>query len=173
MSFTSNFCDQSPYTPNPQPEDKELSFEEVLNDLFRMGAENLKGMKQEEAKVEKQEEPDNDIDSIPIQVLDVMDDVIQPSIPQTIHTTPSDDSYDSPATDPILDELLEEFGDELLNITVDNEEKICNPTRDIEELELGLYRMIDKVFEVGIWMLLYEAFLEHVLRHVIDHSEQI
>ncbi|GJT12031.1 hypothetical protein Tco_0859073 [Tanacetum coccineum] len=31
-SFTSNFCDQLPYTPNPQPDDKELSFEEVFDD---------------------------------------------------------------------------------------------------------------------------------------------
>ncbi|GKC61789.1 hypothetical protein Tco_1089387, partial [Tanacetum coccineum] len=28
-SFTSNFCDQSPCTPNPQPKDEELSFEEL------------------------------------------------------------------------------------------------------------------------------------------------
>ncbi|GJX71932.1 RNA-directed DNA polymerase, eukaryota, reverse transcriptase zinc-binding domain protein [Tanacetum coccineum] len=131
-----------PYKPNPQCEDKELSFKEVFDDLFRMGAENLRGMKQEEAKVEdcdegnmddiwdisvkdvgrlkqlltptihtlpepnpvvqpyvplipfpdevkvvREEKPYNDIDSIYIQVPDVMDDVIQHLIPQTIHTT--------------------------------------------------------------------------------------
>nr|GEX17647.1 phytochrome B [Tanacetum cinerariifolium] len=41
----------------------------------------------------------------------------------------------APDTDPILDELLEEFGNELLYITVVDEEVDCNPTRDIKELE--------------------------------------
>ncbi|GJV75744.1 hypothetical protein Tco_1507328 [Tanacetum coccineum] len=84
-----------------------------------MGAENLRGMKQEEAKVEdcdegnmddiwdimvedveslRQEEPDNDIGSIPTQ-------------------------------------LLEEFEDKILDITVVDEEDDFNSTRDIEELE--------------------------------------
>ncbi|GKA33764.1 hypothetical protein Tco_0720193 [Tanacetum coccineum] len=51
------------------------------------------------------------------------------------------DEYDlymamqSPATDPILDEFLEEVRDVLLNIIPDDEEADCNPTRDIEELE--------------------------------------
>ncbi|GJZ09188.1 hypothetical protein Tco_0543471 [Tanacetum coccineum] len=49
--------------------------------------------------------------------------------------TPPHDAYDAPATDPILDELLEEFRDELLDITVVDEEADCNPTRDIEKLE--------------------------------------
>ncbi|GKC88785.1 hypothetical protein Tco_1149434, partial [Tanacetum coccineum] len=79
------------------------------------GAENLSGMKQEEAKVEDcdegnmddvwditQEEPDNDIDSILTQV---------------------------------PDGLLEEFRDEILDITLVDEEADFNPTKDIEELE--------------------------------------
>ncbi|GJX04849.1 hypothetical protein Tco_0190765 [Tanacetum coccineum] len=37
-----------------------------------------------------EEEPNNDIDSISIQVPDVMDNVTQPFIPQIIHTTPPD-----------------------------------------------------------------------------------
>ncbi|GKB63030.1 hypothetical protein Tco_0919216 [Tanacetum coccineum] len=49
--------------------------------------------------------------------------------------TPPGDTYDAPATDPILDELLVEFGDELLDITVVDEEADCNPTKDIEELD--------------------------------------
>ncbi|GJV43808.1 hypothetical protein Tco_1428344 [Tanacetum coccineum] len=51
--FTSKFCDQSSCTPIPQPEDKELSLKEVLNNLFRIGAENLRGIKQEEVQVEE------------------------------------------------------------------------------------------------------------------------
>ncbi|GKA40294.1 hypothetical protein Tco_0732887 [Tanacetum coccineum] len=48
------------FTSNPQPDDKELSFEEVFKNLFRMGAENLSGMKQEEAKVEDCDEGNMD-----------------------------------------------------------------------------------------------------------------
>ncbi|GKB09962.1 hypothetical protein Tco_0843885, partial [Tanacetum coccineum] len=62
----------------------------------------------DEAKVVRDEEPNNDDDSISIHVPDVMDDVIQPSIPQVIHTTPPDKDYVAPATKSILDELLEE-----------------------------------------------------------------
>nr|GEZ85390.1 hypothetical protein [Tanacetum cinerariifolium]GEZ85892.1 hypothetical protein [Tanacetum cinerariifolium] len=55
-SFTSNFCDQLPYIRNPQPDDRELSLVEVFSNLFRMGAEKLKGMKQKDAKVEDSDE---------------------------------------------------------------------------------------------------------------------
>ncbi|GJY79964.1 hypothetical protein Tco_0492715 [Tanacetum coccineum] len=89
----------------------------------------------DEVKVIRDEESNNDVVGISIQVLDVMDDVIQPLIPQVIHTTPPDKDYVAPATKSILDELLKEFGDEILNITVVDEEADCNPTKDIEELE--------------------------------------
>ncbi|GKD05397.1 hypothetical protein Tco_1180371, partial [Tanacetum coccineum] len=46
-------------------------------------------------------------------VPDEMDKVIQPLISQPIHTTPPNDDYVAPATKSILDELLEEFGDEI------------------------------------------------------------
>ncbi|GKA80679.1 hypothetical protein Tco_0787371 [Tanacetum coccineum] len=63
----------------------------------------------DEVKVVRDEEPNNDVDSISIHVLDVMDDVIQPSIPQVIHTTPPPyKDYVAPATKSILDEILEE-----------------------------------------------------------------
>nr|GEV47374.1 hypothetical protein [Tanacetum cinerariifolium] len=62
----------------------------------------------DEVKVVRDEEPNNDVDSIYIHVPDVMDDVIQPSIPQTINTTPHDKDYVAHATKSILDELLEE-----------------------------------------------------------------
>ncbi|GJU26538.1 hypothetical protein Tco_1165159 [Tanacetum coccineum] len=66
---------------------------------------------------------------------DVMDDVIQPSISKTIHTTPPDRDYVAPATKSILDELLEEFSDEILNVTMVDKEDDFNPTKDIKELE--------------------------------------
>ncbi|GKD58439.1 hypothetical protein Tco_1295948 [Tanacetum coccineum] len=183
--FTSNF---SPCTPNPLPDDKELSFEEEYNIWVRIGVKNLRKQKEtkvkecdegdiydiwditvedverlrkilipnvhnlpktdlvvqpcipllpspDEVKVVRDEEPNNDVGSISIQVPDVMDGEIQPSIPQSIHTPPPDKDYVAPATKSILDELLEEFGDEILNVTVVDEGDDFNPTKDIEELE--------------------------------------
>nr|GFB66295.1 hypothetical protein [Tanacetum cinerariifolium] len=89
----------------------------------------------DEVKVVRDEEPNNDVDSISIQVPNDMNDVIQPSIPQTIHTTLADKDYVAPATKSVLDEHLEEFKDEILNVTVVDEEVNINPTKDIEVLE--------------------------------------
>nr|GEV31280.1 retrovirus-related Pol polyprotein from transposon TNT 1-94 [Tanacetum cinerariifolium] len=85
-----NFYDKSPCTLDPQAKDKELSLEEIFNDLFKVIRQIL---------------------------------------------TPPDDAYDAPATNPVLDELLEEFRDELLVNTVVDKEADYNPTRDVEELE--------------------------------------
>ncbi|GJV35136.1 hypothetical protein Tco_1407613 [Tanacetum coccineum] len=68
-------------------------------------------------------------------VPDVIDGVIQPSIPQVIYTTPLDKDYVAPVTKSILDELLEEFRDEILNVTMVDGEADYNPNKDIEELE--------------------------------------
>nr|GEZ87073.1 hypothetical protein [Tanacetum cinerariifolium] len=89
----------------------------------------------DEVKVVRDEELNNDVNSISIQVLDVMDDVIQPSTPQGIHTTPLDKDYVAPATKSIMDELFEKFRDEILNVTMVDEEADYNPNMDIEELE--------------------------------------
>lgn len=58
--------------------------------------------------------------------------------PLTSPITPPDDNYEAPTTNPILDELLNEFGDEVLDVTVIDEEAGCNPTKDVE-LEPVLY----------------------------------
>ncbi|GKC60698.1 hypothetical protein Tco_1088296 [Tanacetum coccineum] len=106
--------------------ERRLCFKEDYNNWVRIGVENLR--KQEEAKVDdcdegnmddiwditgedveslrqlltptvvREEEPNNDVVSISIQVPDVIDDVIQPLIPQTLHTTPPDKDYVAPAT---------------------------------------------------------------------------
>nr|GEZ78737.1 hypothetical protein [Tanacetum cinerariifolium] len=62
---------------------------------------------------------------------DEMDEVIQPLIPQPIQTIPPNNDYIAPATKLILDE----FRDEIMNVTMVDEEADLNPTRDIEELE--------------------------------------
>ncbi|GJT93854.1 mitochondrial proton/calcium exchanger protein-like protein isoform X1, partial [Tanacetum coccineum] len=66
-------------------------------------------------------------------VPDEIDEIVQPLIPEPIHTTPPNDDYVAPATKSILDELLEEFGDEILNVATIDEE--ADPTKDLEELE--------------------------------------
>ncbi|GKE12710.1 hypothetical protein Tco_1416261, partial [Tanacetum coccineum] len=63
------------------------------------------------------------------------DEIVQPLIPEPIHTTPPNDDYVAPATKSILDELLEEFGDENLNVATIDKEADFNPTKDLEELE--------------------------------------
>ncbi|GJT77845.1 hypothetical protein Tco_1044570 [Tanacetum coccineum] len=44
-------------------------------------------------------------------------------------------NYVAPATKSILDDLLEEFREEILNVTMVDEGADFNPTKDIEELE--------------------------------------
>ncbi|GJZ30915.1 hypothetical protein Tco_0575962 [Tanacetum coccineum] len=61
-------------------------------------------------------------------VLDEIDEIVQSVIPEPIHTTPPNDDYVAPATKSILDELLEEFGDEILNVAMIDEEANFNPT---------------------------------------------
>ncbi|GJY98719.1 hypothetical protein Tco_0516149 [Tanacetum coccineum] len=70
-------------------------------------------------------------------VPDVIDN-IQALIPETMHTTPLDEDYVAPATKSILDDLLKEFGDEILNVTMVDEGEDCSPTKDLEELEILL-----------------------------------
>ncbi|GJX80111.1 hypothetical protein Tco_0328260 [Tanacetum coccineum] len=64
---------------------------------------------------------------------DEIDEIVQSLIPEPIHTTPLNDDYVAPATKSILDELLEEFGDEILNVATVDEE--ADPTKDLEEFE--------------------------------------
>ncbi|GKD74483.1 hypothetical protein Tco_1332765, partial [Tanacetum coccineum] len=64
-----------------------------------------------------------------------IDKIVQPLIPEPIHTTPPNDDYVASATKLILDKLLEEFRDEILNVTMVEDEANFNPTKDLEELE--------------------------------------
>nr|GEU76358.1 hypothetical protein [Tanacetum cinerariifolium] len=139
------------FTSNPQPVDKELSFEKDVERLRQLLTPTVHALPEpnlvvqpyvllipypDEVKVVRQEELDNDIDSIPTQEPDVNDDLIQPLIPQTVHTMPPYDAYVVTDTKPILEELLEEFEDEILYITLVDEEADFNPIRDIKELKL-------------------------------------
>ncbi|GJW19387.1 hypothetical protein Tco_0026823 [Tanacetum coccineum] len=55
--------------------------------------------------------------------------------PFTTESHHPNDDYVAPATKSILDELLEELGDEILNITMVDDEADIIPTKDLEELE--------------------------------------
>ncbi|GJZ76981.1 hypothetical protein Tco_0641653 [Tanacetum coccineum] len=63
------------------------------------------------------------------------ENVIQPLIPKTLHTIRPNEDYVAPATKSILDYLLEEFEDEILNVTMVDEGAKCNPAKDLKELE--------------------------------------
>ncbi|GKA05932.1 hypothetical protein Tco_0685052 [Tanacetum coccineum] len=60
--FTPWFFDQSPQTPNPPLDKKDFSFEEIINDLFRIGGENLISMEHEEVPNRCDEETVGDTD---------------------------------------------------------------------------------------------------------------
>ncbi|GJV29429.1 hypothetical protein Tco_1385877 [Tanacetum coccineum] len=75
----------------------------------------------------------------------------------------TNDDYVAPATKSILDKLLEESGDEILNVTMDNEEADFNPTKDLEELERLLVEEPQSNFTK-----IQEADLEHGLEHAVS-----
>ncbi|GKB77665.1 hypothetical protein Tco_0944560 [Tanacetum coccineum] len=160
--FTPQFFTQPPNTPNTPVDKKDFEFDKILEDLFIIGADNLKRMgqdivqdsicKQDTDLKEKQEKDGDDRNffymwDITVEdverirqfftpnVPDVMVNIIQPLIPKTIYTTPPDEDYVAPATKSILDDLLEEFGDEILNVAMVNEGAECSPTKDLEEVE--------------------------------------
>ncbi|GJV15042.1 hypothetical protein Tco_1360365 [Tanacetum coccineum] len=63
------------------------------------------------------------------------DKIVQPLIPEPIHTTPPNDNYVAPATKLILDELFDEFKNKILNVTMVDKEADFNPTKGLEEFE--------------------------------------
>ncbi|GKC36504.1 hypothetical protein Tco_1048888, partial [Tanacetum coccineum] len=189
------FFTQQPNTPNTPVDKKDSDFDEILDDLFSVGAENLRRMGQEKVRhgcnvdtskdtnhesgnllnfpiflaanefssiceqdvdLEKEEaevEDDDDGDTYDIwditiedveqirQFLmpnfpDKMDNVIQPLIPQTIHTTPPNDDYVALATKSILDELLEEFDKEIMNVTMVDKETAKDPQSHFMEIKV-------------------------------------
>ncbi|GJR16536.1 hypothetical protein Tco_0799188 [Tanacetum coccineum] len=136
---------------------KDFDFDKILDDLFRIGAENMKQMgqdivqdsiwEQDNDLEEDQEDDEDDWDNFDMwdttvedverirqfltpNVPDIIKDVIQPLIPTTLHTTPPNKDYVAPAIKPILDEHLE---DKILNVAMVDEE--ADPTRDLEKPE--------------------------------------
>ncbi|GKA27109.1 hypothetical protein Tco_0713277 [Tanacetum coccineum] len=100
------FFAQPPNTPNTPMDKKDFNFDEILDDLFRIEAKNLRRMRKEKVH--------NGCD---------------------VDTSRDTNHESTPTTKSNLDELLEEFRDEILNVTMVYEEVDFNPTKDIEELE--------------------------------------
>ncbi|GJT98830.1 hypothetical protein Tco_1094348 [Tanacetum coccineum] len=123
--FTPQFFAQPSHTPNTSKKDSD--FDKILDDLFKTGAKNMKRIRHDivQDSIWGQDD-DSDEDQ---------EDDVQPLIPKPIHITPPNDDYVAPATKPILDELLEEFGDEILNVAMVDKKDDFNPTKDLEELE--------------------------------------
>ncbi|GJR48858.1 hypothetical protein Tco_1316961, partial [Tanacetum coccineum] len=93
-----------------------------------MGVGNLKGMKQEEVKLLTPS----------IHTLPETNPVVQPYVqlipfPDEVNVVRVEELYND--VDSISIQLLEEFRDEILNITVIDEEADFNATIDIKELE--------------------------------------
>ncbi|GKE21036.1 hypothetical protein Tco_1432548, partial [Tanacetum coccineum] len=105
------------------------SFHRNKSDLFRTRTENIKRMGHDIDITVEDVERIRKIFNFPGEI----DEIVKPLIPEPIHTTPPTDDFVAPATKSILDKLLEEFGDEILNIAMIDEE--ADPTMDLEELE--------------------------------------
>ncbi|GKA79485.1 hypothetical protein Tco_0786081, partial [Tanacetum coccineum] len=124
-------------SPNENDEIDIDRLDGVPDNLFKIGAENLRKMKQEKVQVVECDEGKlEEIWDITVEDVESLRKLITPIpfISQTIYTTPPDDAYVVSDTKPILDELLEEFRDKLLKIAVFDEEADCNPVKDIKEL---------------------------------------
>ncbi|GKC32128.1 hypothetical protein Tco_1039422, partial [Tanacetum coccineum] len=62
-------------------------------------------------------------------------EIVQDSIWEHDDDSEEDQEEDAPATPSILDELLDEYGNEILNVTMVDEEADFNPTKGLEEFE--------------------------------------
>ncbi|GKD83359.1 hypothetical protein Tco_1350198 [Tanacetum coccineum] len=98
----------------------------------------------DEAKVVREEELD-----IPLQ-----DGVLQPLTPQTVHITLPDDDYVAPATNPILDKYLNEFGKEFFDMTgVDENGNFIEEIKELSikthvECETFIQKLLNKVSQL-------------------------
>ncbi|GJV45935.1 reverse transcriptase domain-containing protein [Tanacetum coccineum] len=100
----------------------------------------------DEVKVVREKELEYDI---PLQ-----NGEMQSLTPQTVHITPLDDDYVAPATNPILEKYLNEFREEISDITRVAEKADGNLFNDVKELS-DIIQTYD--FETFIWKLLHQV----------------
>ncbi|GJZ14289.1 hypothetical protein Tco_0549519 [Tanacetum coccineum] len=102
-------------------------------------------------KIVREEEQDYDIP--------LHDGVMQPLTPYTVHITPLDDDYVTPATSPTLDKQLNEFEEECSDITRVADKANGNPVKDVQELsDIKTYD--------------YETFIRKLLHQVSQSSHK-
>ncbi|GJY65313.1 hypothetical protein Tco_0467551 [Tanacetum coccineum] len=133
-----------------EPDIKNMTMNEYLE--YEAAKERQLIREHDDDLEEDQEDDDNDRDTFYIwditvedveqirqfftpNVPDVIENVIQPLISKTLHTTLPNEDYVAPATKSILDDLLEEFRDEILNVTMVDKGAKCNPAKELEKLE--------------------------------------
>ncbi|GKC94897.1 hypothetical protein Tco_1160339 [Tanacetum coccineum] len=104
-----------------------------------------RGPVRDEVKVVREKELEYDI---PLQ-----NGEMQSLTPQTVHITPLDDDYVAPATSPLLEKHLNEFGEEISDITRVAEKADGNLVNDVKELS-NIIKTYD--FETFIWKLLHQ-----------------
>nr|GEX60993.1 hypothetical protein [Tanacetum cinerariifolium] len=85
-----------------------------------------RGLVHDKEKVIREKEQDYDIP--------IKDHVMHPLTPQTVHIPPPDDNYVAPATNPILNKHLNEYGEEFANNTRVSKKIDSNPAIDLKEL---------------------------------------
>nr|GEY18315.1 hypothetical protein [Tanacetum cinerariifolium] len=140
---------------------KDSNFDKILDDLFRIGAENMKRMRQDivqdsiwEQDNDSEEDDGDDRDTFDMwditvedielfkqfltpKVPNIIEDIIQHVALITLYTTPPNKDCVASATKPIFDELIE---DKILNVAMVNEE--ADPTRDLEKPERLLWKIL-------------------------------
>ncbi|GJX94594.1 hypothetical protein Tco_0349180 [Tanacetum coccineum] len=75
-----------------------------------------------------------------------------------IHTTPPTDDYVAPATKLMLDELLEEFDDEIVNVTMVDEEAVKDPQSYFMEIQVLTARDGIRVSAAGTKLQLLKGY---------------
>ncbi|GJV59397.1 hypothetical protein Tco_1465497 [Tanacetum coccineum] len=123
------------------------------------------GLVNNKAKVVRKKEPNYDI---PLQ-----DHVMKPLTPQTGNITPPDDDYVASATNPILNNHLNEFGEEFADNTRVSKKINCNPVNDLKELfktydfdtfiQKLLHQLSQSSHETGETRLFYRHFVRSQL----------
>ncbi|GJZ09264.1 ribonuclease H-like domain-containing protein [Tanacetum coccineum] len=150
-----------------EKEDKAVEQREKFKVRTTMGKENMKEPVPHDLPrtlflghlKEQIEEQDYDIP--------LHDGVMQPLTPQTVHITPSDDDYVAPATNPILDKQLNEFGKEFSDITRVAKKANCNPVNDEEQFA-------DEKERKARTLLLMAVPKDHLRRfHGMDDAKEI
>ncbi|GJV59636.1 hypothetical protein Tco_1465736 [Tanacetum coccineum] len=171
-SFTPQFFAQPPNTPNTHVDKKDSDFDEILDDLFSVGAKNLRRMGQEKvqhgcnfdtSRDTNHESGNllnfpifpatNEFSSIYEQDVDLEKEEAE------VADDDDGDTYDIWDITSILDELFDEFDDEIVNVTMIDEEAAKDPQSHFMEIQAltardGIRGLMDSIYVVN-YLLIY------------------